>query len=569
MRTFQSYVVGVLLAFAGTACELNKPHYLDVVAADAGATTDPVVSNPVTTPADPADPTDEPVDPIDEPVAPPPDENGTPWVHRLIALGVMEVGKPLNFQIRIEDDGGIEHCDLAINGKVKLLMNLFDEAEVSAVSPKRGWAKLSYTPSEAGDYTFQVSCFDSDGLWVESPEINVGVVPAPVTVSDTTPPSVTYIYPLGNGSSDLRDPIRVTARYSDAKGVTGCDVIANGVTYPGVTDGNGLFDTTFVPSAVGSYALAVRCVDAAGNATTSDARTINVYSVSGLGAARASTASAVVGTVFTFTASIEPRTTMASCTFLLDSVPVPGALIAAGAVSASVLINTAGTHTAQFSCVDNAAKTHASGTVTVTVTPDVTAPTVGAVAHAPAGAILVGVPVAFTSNVSVESPMPTCTLSLLNSAVATTTVAANVSATGVVTASVGAYGGEDTVTVTCSDAVGNAASASAALTVAIPPDVTLPLVTALTWSPLGDLVPLAPYVFSANASDNVGVTGCTFTLAGGSPVPVLPIAGIVTVNVASYNSEASATLSCVDAAGNVGSMTVPLTVAVPPPPPTP
>ncbi|HXI30676.1 MAG TPA: Ig-like domain-containing protein, partial [Vicinamibacterales bacterium] len=227
---------------------------------------------------------------------------------------------------------------------------------------------------------------------------------APVTVTvsnDTTPPTVSLTAPANGATAS--GTVTVAANATDNVGVAGVQFLLDGANL-GAEDTAAPYtlawDTRTATNA--SHTLTARARDAAGNTTTSAAVTVTVSNdttpptVTITAPANGATAS---GTV-TVTANATDNVAVAGVQFLLD-----GANLGAEDTAApySIAWNTAsvanGVHSLAARARDGAGNLTTSAPVTVTVSNDVTAPTVSMTAPA-AGATVSGTAVTVSATAS-------------------------------------------------------------------------------------------------------------------------------------------------------------------------
>lgn len=227
------------------------------------------------------------------------------------------------------------------------------------------------------------------------------------------------------------------------------------------------------------------------------------------------------------------------------------------------------TYTFNETCVDGS-NNSASSSVAVTVPADTTAPAISAVSANPSTiwpptGNLVPVLVTVSATDDVDTA-PVCALSSITS---TATTADDSSITGTFTARLRAVGGRTyTLYVRCSDAAGNASTASTS--VVVPPDTTAPVITSVgatpssLWPPNGKFVPVS---VSVNATDDVDESpSCSLTSITGAPSTDYLITGAFTASVRSEkNSDGSVRIyvlhvTCSDQSHNTSTAGVAVTI---------
>lgn len=241
-----------------------------------------------------------------------------------------------------------------------------------------------------------------------------------------------------------------------------------------------------------------------------------------------------------------------------------------GALSGSVRAVGGRTYTFTATCVD-AANNSASSSTTVFVVPDTTAPVIASVAATPANLwppdnrlVPVTVSVRATDNVDAS---PTCALTSITGFTSTTDDAV---ITGPFAATLRAVGGRTySLNVRCSDAAGNASTASAS--VVVPPDVTAPAITSLSAAP-GSIWPAnnkwVAVSISVSARDDVDASpACALTDVTGGPASDAIVTGPFGASVrAVKNADGSVrtylfNVTCRDAAGNASGASVSVSVS--------
>jgi hypothetical protein len=164
------------------------------------------------------------------------------------------VGTSVTITAGYSDAIGVAACSYYLNGS--------NISSMSLSGTTNGTATRSETFEFAGTYTVEVRCSDLAG--------NIGSRSQTVTVSTVAPsdaiaPIVSSLGPL---SVVAGSPYSVTAVYSDASGVTGCDLYVGGSLIGSMTLGastGGTANRTHTFPSSGSVAVEVRCRDAAGN----------------------------------------------------------------------------------------------------------------------------------------------------------------------------------------------------------------------------------------------------------------------------------------------------------------
>ena len=342
--------------------------------------------------------------------------------------------------------------------------------------------------NQAGSYSVTYSCTDAAGNAATQVSRTVIVESAP----DTTPPVITL-----TGLSTVT--ITVGDTYSDA-GATCTDDVDGSITPTS--------SSTVNVNQAGSYSVTYSCTDAAGNAATQVSRTVIVESapdttppvitLTGL-----STVTITVGDTYSDAG--------ATCTDDVDGSITPTS-------SSTVNVNQAGSYSVTYSCTDAAgnAATQVSRTVIVESAPDTTPPVI----------TLTGLStVTITVGDTYSDAGATCTDDVDGSITPTSSSTVNVN-----------QAGSYSVTYSCTDAAGNAATqVSRTVIVESAPDTTPPVIT-LTGS--------NPVTIAVGATYSDAGATCTDDVDGS----ITPTSSS-TVNVNQAGSY-SVTYSCTDAAGN-------------------
>lgn len=363
---------------------------------------------------------------------------------------------------------------------------------------------------------------------------------------DITDPVVSVTAPAAGNVSGT---VNVTANATDNVAVTGVQFLLNGVNLGPedlVAPYTVSWNTTTVPN--GNYTLTARARDAAGNNATSAPVLVTVSNAVDITAPTVSitdpAAGQVLGTV-NVAANAADNVGVVGVQFLLNGVNLGSEdLSAPYTVSWNTLLSTNGSYTLTARARDAAGNSTVSAGVVVTVNNDLTDPVVSITAPA-AGTVadIVSINASATDNVGVAGVQFKVNGVDLGSEdfVAPYTTSWN---------TMSVANGNYTLTAVARDAAGNTTtSAGVVVTVFNAPDTQAPAV-AIT-APAAGNVTLTVNV-SANASDNVGVTGVQFQLNGvnlGSEVLTAPYNfswNTLTVPNGTYSLTAVAR----DAAGN-------------------
>lgn len=268
------------------------------------------------------------------------------------------------------DNIGVTGCNLYVGG-----------ANQGSMTLSGGSASRNYTFVGAGNYAIQVRCYDANG--------NEGIAYGTITASaavDSTPPTVNIVQQT---SATAGVATTLSATYSDANGVTQCDLYIDGVDRGLMTLDSGLSraEKSYTFATAGNYSAVVWCRDPSGNWGSSSPRTIAV------GAAAADTVAPTVNPIdqttaiqnvaITLTTSWYDYVGVTSCNLFVDGTDWGTMNLSGttgGTASKSFAFNPAGQHTVFVQCRDAAGNVGTGATRTVSVSAsgsDTTPPTVG------------------------------------------------------------------------------------------------------------------------------------------------------------------------------------------------
>ena len=423
-------------------------------------------------------------------------------------------------------------------------------------------------------YSFTVTCSDAAHN-ASSRSVDV-VVPA-----DTTRPVFTS---LSATPSTIWPPkgqmvtVTISASATDDSGETPACTL-DGITGPGTApaDFNVTGSNTGSVKAVGgrTYTFNETCVDGSGNGAWSS---VNVTVPADVTAPVIASLAATPSSVTPPNRTMVPVTVSVSATDDVDDAPACAlsAITSAGApaedfaitgpLAAAVRAVGGRTYSLKVTCSD-AAGNPANSSVDVVVPPDTTPPVVASVSATPSriwppkGQMVTVTTSASASDDSGEAP--TCTL---RSITGPGTSGVDFNVTGPATGSVKAVGGRTyTFNESCVDGSGNSASSS--VDVAVPPDVTAPVIASLTATPSSIVPPnraMVPVTVSVSATDDVDdAPGCALTAitSAGAPSGDSAITGPFSASVRAVGGRTySLRVTCADAAGNRRDASVDVTV---------
>jgi len=169
------------------------------------------------------------------------------------------------------DSVGVTGCDLYLDGA--------NQGAMTLAGSLSGTATKSATLTVAGNHTLQARCRDAAG------NVGLGATTTVTTIPpgpDATDPNVGGLTPSG---ATLGTATVFSATFSDALGVTSCELYINGtldgaMTLAGTTSGTATRSHTF--TANGSYTLQARCRDLAGNVGLGASTIVTVPPTQGL-----------------------------------------------------------------------------------------------------------------------------------------------------------------------------------------------------------------------------------------------------------------------------------------------
>ncbi|MEI7512216.1 MAG: hypothetical protein WCK01_02030 [Candidatus Uhrbacteria bacterium] len=176
------------------------------------------------------------------------------------------VGVAVNIQATVSDNIAVTSCTLEVNG-----------VNQGSMTVAGGLATKALIFGLVGDNAVKVSCLDA--------AVNLGtrgvlIYVAAAATADTVAPVVTSVNP---STATVGITTTIYANYSDAVGVTACNLYVNGANV-GAMDRSGITSGTATISygfgTVGGYGIDVRCIDAWGNS----GHMASVFTVSASGA---------------------------------------------------------------------------------------------------------------------------------------------------------------------------------------------------------------------------------------------------------------------------------------------
>ena len=459
------------------------------------------------------------------------------------------VSGTVNLTATASDDVGVVGVQFLVDGG---LLGVEDTSSPYSLS-------VDTTGAANGNYTVTARARDAAGNTTTS---------APITVTvDNTAPTVALTGPA-NGAT-VSGTVTLTATASDNVGVTGVQFKLDGANL-GTEDPSSPYSVSWNTTTAtnGTHTLTAVARDAAGNITTSTARTVTVNNTTAdttapTVALTAPAAGATVSGTVTLTATASDNVGVAGVQFKLDGANL-GTEDPSSPYSVSWNTTTAtnGTHTLTAVARDAAGNTTTSTARTVTVnntTADTTAPTVALTAPA-AGATVSGT-VTLTATASDNVGVAGVQFKLDGANLGTEDPSSPYSVSWNTTT---ATNGTHTLTAVARDAAGNTTT-STARTVTVnntTADTTAPTV-AMT-APANGATVSGTVNLTATASDNVGVVGVQFLVNGGllgvEDTTADPYS-VSVVTTAAQNGTYTLTARARDAAGNT-TTSAPITVTV-------
>ncbi len=229
---------------------------------------------------------------------------------------------------------------------------------------------VATTAADNGTYTLTARARDAAGNITTS-------APITVTVDNTAPSSVSLTAPA-NGAT-VSGNVALSANASDNVGVAGVQFLMNGNPIPNLTeDTTAPYSVTWNTTTVtnGTYTLTARARDAAGNTTTSAARTVTVNNVAPTdtvpptAALTAPANGATVSGNVALSANASDNVGVAGVQFLMNGNPIPNLTedtTAPYSVTWNTTTVTNGTYTLTARARDAAGNTTTSAARTVTV----------------------------------------------------------------------------------------------------------------------------------------------------------------------------------------------------------
>jgi hypothetical protein len=368
-------------------------------------------------------------------------------------------------------------------------------------------ASATYTDSGLvpGTYFYRVIAADPAGnLSPASPQAT-GVV-----TGDISAPTVSVTAPANNAT--VSGTVGLTATAADDIGVVGVQFLLDGANF-GAEDTTSPYSASWstTPADNGPHTLTAVARDAAGHATTSAAVTVTVNNFVDTTGPTVSVSAPADGATVAGTVSVTANAVddvgvvgvqfyVDGTTLLTDDTTVP--------YSASWNTTATGNGSHQLTAVARDAAGHMTmaGTVTVTVSNDLTPPTVSVTAPA-AGATVSG-----SVSVTADAADSVGVVGVQFKLDGANLGAEDTTAPYAVTWDASAADGPHTLAAVARDAAGNVTTSGPVSVTVFNPDVTPPAVS-LT-APANNSAVSGSVAVSATASDNVGVTGVTFFLDG-------------------------------------------------------
>jgi len=448
------------------------------------------------------------------------------------AVNASVTGK-VSVGVAATDNVGVTRVDLYLNGQL-----LATQTQAPYLFT---WDTAALS---SGSYTLSAKAYDAAG--------NEGVS-APVAVTllnDTTAPSVALGQPVGGLT--LGGVQAVTANASDNVGVSRVEFYLDG----GLVAANNVppygFSWNTLTAANGSHTLSALAYDAAGNVGQSAAVGVTVFNdvTSPVVSLTAPATGATVGGLVSVTAGASDNVGVSRVEFYLNGVLQATRSVQPYIYSWDSTSVANGSYTWSAQAYDSAGNAGQSAGVTVTVSNDLTAPSVSAFSL-PASSTSLTVPVSLlsaTDNVGVTGYLVT------ESAIAPAAGAAGWSVTPPASFTFSGAGTR-TAYAWARDAAGNVSASRSATVVITLPDLTAPVITLL--SPAAGSTVGASVVVSATATDNVAVNKMRLYIDNSLKAKSNSGTLTYTWNTGSYAKGAhSIKVIAYDAAGNAATRTI-------------
>lgn len=407
-------------------------------------------------------------------------------------------------------------------------------------------AKATYTDTldAAGSFSAWVTCVDAAG------NTGTGSSVTFVASADTTAPTVSSITPT---TATAGTAATFTVTYSDNVGVSSCTLYIGGVNQGAMTLDGAKATKSYTFSASGTFNAKATCLDAAGNSKSGTVTSIVVAAAS----SSSDTTAPVVGSITPTTGVVGVETTVSTtysdavgvtaCSLHVGS-DVLAMTLSSGKASYTDTFDAAGSFSVLVTCVDAAGNTGTGSTVTLTVTEasssDTTAPTVSSITPTTA---IVGVSTTFGATYSDAVGVVSCTGYDNGSPASATLSSGKATISGAMSTE-----GVHSMYMTCVDAAGNIGTGpttSVTVAAASSADTAAPAVGSVT--PTTTTAGVST-VFSTTYSDNVGVVSCTGYLNGNAKSMALASGVASASGTLDTSGDYSIYVTCVDAAGNVG-----------------
>ena len=476
------------------------------------------------------------------------------------------IGTPVTFTSTFA--GPATLCLIEIMGPSGVWNSYTDMTRVGTTASYTYTFNSSYAP---GSYPVDARCRDAAGLYRNSATTNVTVSAAPA--GDATTPVVATPTP---SSAVVGAGVTISATYSDAVGVTSCDLYEGGfmigsMSLSGTTAGTASRFHTF--EFAGSNTIEVRCRDAAGNiGTASRAVSVGSGASAVTSVAYVGPANVTIGSNTTFSATYTGSATYCNLNYFLGGSPTGGESVPMGLSGGTASVTyvpsashfSAGTYQASVTCSDSLGNNRESALATVvfstTPAPDTALPTLSNLTPSTA---TVGTSPSIIATYADAVGVTACDLYVNGSLIGAMTRSGTVSGTATRSytfTTAGAYA----VEARCRDAAGNIGTRSQTVTVSVtaPSDTINPVVTSI--APVS-AVAGSSYSVTAVYSDAVGVTACELYVGGsliGNMVIGASNGGTASRSYTYPSSGSIATeVRCRDAAGNSGNGVTTVSVA--------
>lgn len=255
-------------------------------------------------------------------------------------------------------------CWLVVDGET-----VYPEmALTGGVDSVSGTASKPHTFTTTGAHTMRVSCLETTGgSFKVGPDTTITVTAAPL--ADTTLPTVTGVGPTTATSGST---VSITASAADDIGISSCTLYVGGVSQGAMTVTAGVASRSHTFATAGSFAVEVRCADAAtnlgmGSATVVVSAPPAVADATLPAVGQITQTAATAGTAITLTATASDDIGISSCTLFVGGVSQGTMAVSGGSASRSHTFSAAGNVAVEVRCTDAAGNTGIGTSRTIVV----------------------------------------------------------------------------------------------------------------------------------------------------------------------------------------------------------